>query len=134
MTQIQEMTMLSDFPAYATLPTADLEALRRYYEDVLGFTVREETPAGVFFQAGDGTYFAVTRQSGKASGAHTQLGFRVANIDVVVAELRARGAVFETYETPKTVDGVASVPVGQAAWLRDPDGNLIGLVEFSGPG
>ena len=126
--------MLSDFPAYATLPTADLEGLRRYYEDVLGFTVREETPAGVFFQAGDGTYFAVTRQSGKASGAHTQLGFRVANIDVVVAELRARGAVFETYETPKTVDGVASVPVGRAAWLRDPDGNLMGLVEFSGPG
>ena len=125
--------MLSDFSAYATLPTADIEGLRRYYEDVLGFTVREETPAGIFYEAGHGTYFAVTRQTGKASGAHTQLGFRVTNIERVVAELKARGAVFEEYQTPATVNGIASVPVGRAAWLRDPDGNLIGMVEFSGP-
>ena len=126
--------MLSDFPGYATLPTGDLERLRRYYEDVLGFAVREETPAGIFYQAGEGTYFAVTRQTGKASGAHTQLGFRVTNIDAVVVALKARGAVFETYETPETVDGIARVPVGRAAWLRDPDGNLIGMVEIAAAG
>ena len=125
--------MLSDFPAYATLPTADLEGLRQYYEGVLGFVVREETPAGIFFQAGEGTYFAVTRQTGKASGTHTQLGFRINDIEGEVAALKARGAVFESYETPATVDGIARVPVGRAAWLRDPDGNLIGMVEFSAP-
>ena len=42
-----------------------------------------------------------------------------------------RGAELEAYETPKTVDGIAEVPVGRAAWLRDPDGNLIGLVQFA---
>jgi predicted enzyme related to lactoylglutathione lyase len=35
---------------------------------------------------------------------------------------------------PRTVDGIADVPVGRAAWLRDPDGNVIGLVEFQGHG
>src|SRR6476659_11157261 len=52
--------MLSDHPVYATLPTADMEALRRFYEDVLVFAVRSETPAGIYYQAGDGTYFAIT--------------------------------------------------------------------------
>lgn len=122
--------MLSDQPVYATLPTADLASLRRFYEDVLGFTVRSETPAGIYYQAGDGTYFAITVSSGRPSGSHTQMGFEVRNLEEVVATLRARGAVFEEYETPKTVDGIADVGVGKAAWLRDPDGNLIGMIEF----
>lgn len=58
------------------------------------------------------------------------MGFAVANIETIVVELRARGAVFEAYETPKTVDGVAEMPAGKAAWLKDPDGNLIGMIEL----
>lgn len=122
--------MLSDFPVYPTIPTSDVERLRRFYEDVLGFEVREETAGGIFYRAGSGTYFAVTRSSGKASGSHTQMAFAVTDIEAVVAELRGRGAVFETYETPKTVDGIAQMPAGRAAWLKDPDGNLIGMIEY----
>jgi catechol 2,3-dioxygenase-like lactoylglutathione lyase family enzyme len=122
--------MLSRFPTYATIPTSDVERLRQFYEGVLGFTVTEETAAGVYLGAGDGTYFAVTRSSGRASGTHTQLGFRVIGISDVVADLRSRGVTMEEYETPKTVDGIADVGVGRAAWFRDPDGNLIGLVEL----
>ena len=122
--------MLSDHPVYATLPTADVEALRRFYEDVLGFAVKSETPAGIYYQAGNGTYFAITRSSGRPSGSHTQMGLEITNIEDEVATLRARGAVFEEYETPKTVDGIADVGVGRAAWLKDPDGNLIGIIEF----
>lgn len=122
--------MLADYPVYATIPTADVERLRRFYEDILGFKVRDETPGGITYQAGSGTYFAITRSSGKASGSHTQMGFAVANIGAVVAELRSRGAVFETYQTPKTVDGIAEMPAGKAAWFKDPEGNLIGVIEL----
>lgn len=125
--------MLSTFPAYAALPTSDVARLRQFYEN-LGFEVTEETVSGVYFRAGDGTMFAVTRQFGQASGTHTQLGFRVRRIDDVVADLRSRGVTMETYEVPRTVDGIADVPVGRAAWFKDPDGNLVGLVEFEGPG
>ena len=126
--------MLSSFPAYATLPTADVDRLLHFYSDVLGFDVAEETAGGVYLRAGDGTLFALTRQSGRASGTHTQLGFRVRGIEAVVADLRSRGVAMEEYEMPRTVDGIADVPVGRAAWFRDPDGNLIGLVEFRGLG
>lgn len=124
--------MLSDHPAYAAMPTQDLDGLRRFYEDVLGFVPRDVNPAGVFYDAGNGTFFVVTRSVGKASGDHTQLGFRITGIDQEVADLKRRGVVFEEYETPKTVDGIATLPIGRAAWFRDPDGNLIAMLEFGG--
>jgi catechol 2,3-dioxygenase-like lactoylglutathione lyase family enzyme len=122
--------MLSDHQAYATLPTPDLETLRRFYEDVLGFVPRDVNPRGVFYDAGGGTFFAVTLSSGKPSGSHTQLGVRVPDLAAEVADLQRRGVTFEEYETPKTVNGIATLPIGKAAWFKDPDGNLIGLLEF----
>lgn len=126
--------MLSDHPAYATIPTPDVSSLRRFYEDVLGFVPRDENPSAVYYDAGRGTYFIVSRSGGRASGAHTQLGFRVTDIASEVADLKRRGVAFEEYETPKTVDGIAQMPAGRAAWFRDPEGNLIGLIEMGAAG
>jgi hypothetical protein len=57
--------------------------------------------------------------------------FEVSDIEAVVADLRSRGAVFEEYtEGPLvTTNGVAQVGPARAAWLRDPDGNFLGLRE-----
>ena len=123
--------MLRDYPVYPTIPTGDVDRLRPFYEDTLGFEAIEETRAGVFFGAGNGTLFAVTRQSGASSGTHTQMGFRVTAIEEEVADLRRRGVAFEEYTAPLTVDGIAEVPVGRAAWFKDPEGNLIGIVQFA---
>ena len=123
--------MLSDHQVYAAIPTTDLETARRFYEDVLGFVPRDENPAGIYYNAGAGTYFILTRSSGKASGSHTQMAFRVSDIESEVRELRQRGVTFEEYETPKTVDGIATIPIGRTAWFRDPEGNLIGMIQFN---
>jgi len=48
-------------------------------------------------------------------------------------DLQARGVVFESYEMPKTENGVAQMPAGRGAWFKDPDGNLLGLFEFADP-
>jgi hypothetical protein len=34
---------------------------------------------------------------------------------------------------PKTEKGIAALPAGRAAWFKDPDGNLIGLFEWTDP-
>jgi predicted enzyme related to lactoylglutathione lyase len=124
--------MLSDHQVYAAIPTDDLDRLRPFYEDVLGFVPREANPAGIYYDAAGGTYFVLTRSSGKASGSHTQMAFRVSDIETEVRELQRRGVTFEEYETPKTVDGIATIPIGRTAWFRDPDGNLIGMIQFNG--
>jgi catechol 2,3-dioxygenase-like lactoylglutathione lyase family enzyme len=66
------------------------------------------------------------------------LAWEVDDIDATVAQLRARGVVFEEYDLPglKTVDGIAEVAgnypsrggIGEkAAWFRDSEGNLLGI-------
>ena len=124
--------MLSNRRVHAVLPTPDPEALRTFYEDTLGLTPFGERPASVMYRVGEGTLFALTR-SGIRPAGHTQVVFTVPDLEGEVAELRGRGVVFEAYETPKTENGIARMPAGRAAWFEDPDGNLIGLIQFDEP-
>jgi hypothetical protein len=56
---------------------------------------------------------------------------RVYAVGQTVAELLARGAVFEEYDYGdafRTVDGIATSADGhKMAWLKDPDGNILSI-------
>ncbi len=122
--------MLSDYPVYATLPTADVERLRRFYEDVLGFKVREEDGAGSSTRRARRLSSRSQRASGKASGSHTQMAFAVANIETTVAEIRASGAVFEELRDAEDGRRRGRDARRQGGVGEDPDGNLIGMIEL----
>jgi catechol 2,3-dioxygenase-like lactoylglutathione lyase family enzyme len=124
--------MLSARRVHATLPTPDPERLRAFYEDTLGLTPFAVREANVLYRVGEGTLFAITRSGIRPSG-HTQMAFTVPDLEAEVADLRGRAVVFEEYEMPKTENGIARMPQGRAAWFKDPDGNLIGLVQFDEP-
>lgn len=66
---------------------------------------------------------------GTSAGSDTQLYVEVSDIDQAVKDLKAKGVKFEEYDTPmlKTVDGIADIGGSKAAWLKDSEGNLIGL-------
>jgi quercetin dioxygenase-like cupin family protein len=52
----------------------------------------------------------------------------------VLAITGSRGVVFEEYDTPEltTVDGILTEPGGdRAAWFKDSEGNVLGLVQIS---
>jgi catechol 2,3-dioxygenase-like lactoylglutathione lyase family enzyme len=128
---------LNDSPAATRLPAQDLARARAFYADKLGLVPVEERPGGLRYECG-GTVFALFASAGAPSGAHTQMGWKVADIDATVAELRARGVVFEEYDLPglRTVDGIAEVEGNypssggkgeRAAWFRDSEGNLLGI-------
>jgi catechol 2,3-dioxygenase-like lactoylglutathione lyase family enzyme len=83
-------------------------------------------------------WFSLFESAGIPSGNHTQLAWEIDDIDATVAQLRARGVVFEEYDLPglTTVNGIAEVAgnypsrggVGEkAAWFRDSEGNLLGI-------
>jgi predicted enzyme related to lactoylglutathione lyase len=128
---------LADATCAVRLPAQDLERARMFYADVLGLEPSEERDGGLSYECG-GTSFAIFASAGRASGEHTQMGFYVADIETLVAELRARGVVFEEYDGSglRTVNGIADIQghypssgaVGErAAWFRDSEGNLLGL-------
>ena len=123
----------------AGLPAQDLERARRYYSEKLGHDPVEERPGGLLYQAPNGE-FGLFQSGGAPSGAHTQMGWEVDDIDATVRELRSRGVVFEEYDVPglKTVDGIAEIEgnypskggIGErAAWFRDSEGNMLGIGE-----
>lgn len=125
--------MLSDRRVHTTLPTPDPERLRTFYEDVLGLTPYAERPGAILYRVGEGTLFAISRSGNRATGGHTQMAFTVPDIDAAVAQLQGLRVVFEEYEAPRTEGGIARFPVGRAAWFKDPDGNLIGVLQFDEP-
>jgi hypothetical protein len=55
----------------------------------------------------------------------------VTDIEAVMAELQARGVVFEEYDFGelKTVDGLADFGTAKAAWFKDSEGNTFELSE-----
>jgi catechol 2,3-dioxygenase-like lactoylglutathione lyase family enzyme len=124
--------MLSTALVNATMPAADLDRARRFYEEKLGFVPADVQPSGVRYEAGGGVRFLVFPSSGRASGSHTQIGFQVKDIAAEVAALRSRGVEFETYQMPefdpKTM--IATFPTVRSAWFKDSEGNLIGIVEL----
>jgi predicted enzyme related to lactoylglutathione lyase len=123
--------VLSNFPTYPTLPASDLARARRFYEETLGFTVDEVTAAGVTYRSKDSTLFLYPSTFAGTNKA-TACGLRVPDLPTTVAELKSRGVRFEEYDLPdfKMVDGIARTPVGQSAWFKDTEGNIIGLVQL----
>ncbi|HEX5869685.1 MAG TPA: VOC family protein [Longimicrobium sp.] len=129
--------MLEQSDVATRLPAQDLERARAFYAEKLGLRPVEERPGGLRYRCGN-SYFVVFASAGAASGTHTQMGWEVEDVEEVVAELRARGVVFEEYDLPgiRTVNGIAEVTgnypskggVGErGAWFRDSEGNLIGI-------
>ncbi len=120
------------------LPAQDLARARRFYAEKLGLQPVETRPGGLRYQCADGSSFALFESTGRPSGEHTQVGWKVDDIEAVVAELRGRGVVFEDVDVagPRTVDGIAEVAGNypsaggageRAAWFRDSEGNLLGV-------
>jgi catechol 2,3-dioxygenase-like lactoylglutathione lyase family enzyme len=122
--------------AITKLPAQDLDRARQFYRDRLGLEALEEREGGLRYVCGT-TEFHLFLSSGTASGASTQIGFEVDDLDRVVAELRARGLRFEPVDVPRfTADGdIVTVPGNypskgngeRGAFFRDSEGNLLSI-------
>jgi catechol 2,3-dioxygenase-like lactoylglutathione lyase family enzyme len=134
--------MLARSKVATRLPAQDLDRARRFYAEKLGLEPVEEREGGLRYECG-GVVFALFASTGAPSGAHTQMGWEVDDIDATVAELRSRGVVFEEYDIPgmKTVDGIAEIEGNypskgtgeRGVWFHDSEGNLLGIGQPTGP-
>ena len=125
--------MLQQARVVAIVPVSDVEAAIGFYGDTLGLRLKErrsDLPENreAEFEAGDGTLLAY-ESVGAGQSRHTVSGFRVSDIEATVSGLQERGVVFEEYDLPdlKTENGIAAVGDVQAAWCKDPDGNILAI-------
>src|SRR5436190_9186960 len=129
--------MLGSSAVATRLPAQDLDRARAFYAEKLGLEPTDERPGGVLYRCGRGE-FALFESAGGPSGSHTQMAWEVDDIEATIAELKARGVVFEEYDLPglTAVGGIVEVPgnypsedsVGErAAWFKDSEGNLLAI-------
>jgi predicted enzyme related to lactoylglutathione lyase len=126
--------MLKITDSFATLPAQDIQRARKFYEQKLGLTPEMLMPdGGAIYRTGADTAFSVFPSQGKASGDHTQITLRVADVTATVGELKKSGVKFEEYDFPgfKTEDGIAGTGDDRGAWFKDTEGNLLALIQFT---
>ena len=121
----------------AALPAQDLGRAKAFYVEKVGLRALESG----FLQARDGqvgltvgdgvSQLFVYPARARSSGEFTQAVIHVTDVRAAVEEMRGRGVQFEEYDTPetRTENGIARMPGGgEAAWFKDSEGNLVGLV------
>ncbi len=120
--------MLESSMIVATIPVTDLDRAKRFYSDTLGLKVLWENPASVRFSCGGGTELSIFRRA-PSTADHTLAHFEVGDIEAVVRALEKRDVKFIDYgEGPlQTTGHIAQIGPARGAWLRDPDGNILGL-------
>jgi catechol 2,3-dioxygenase-like lactoylglutathione lyase family enzyme len=122
--------MLRDHPIHPVLLAKDLRATRAFYHDQLGLEIISETDTSIDFRSGN-TRFNVNLSSTGTADTQTQAGWEVSDVRAEVDELRRRGVKVEDYDMPglRTDDGIADVGFALIAWIIDPGGNALAILQ-----
>lgn len=116
------------------LKARDPKGLAAWYRDHLGVPIEEDQVYGTFTAGTDPARPEQTVWSAfpedtayfEPSEAPFMVNYRVANLDAMLAQLRAAGATVE--------DTVEDYAYGRFGWASDPEGNRFELWEPKGPG
>ena len=102
------------------LRAAEPAAVSAWYRDCLGLGTDEH---GLWHQESGPTVFAAFESDTDYFGSRdqqTMLNFRVSDLDAMLAQLRAKGAVVA--DETQDMEGV-----GRFGWVTDPEGNRVEL-------
>ena len=127
--------MLGGKDAIATIAVKNLDAATKFYEGRLGLQPVSRRPGAITYRSGSSTVLVYESQFAGTNKA-TAVTWAVDDLEGIVESLRRAGTRFEHYDLPDTVregDVHHSGDIA-VAWFKDPDGNIIALVnEVAGP-
>lgn len=129
--------MIDGKKAFSGFAVNDLAAAQKFYGQTLGLEIADNG-MGLTLKVGGGNSIFIYPKPDHEPAAYTILNFPVNNIDEAVDELKSRGVEFETYEGEmiETDDkgiarGLASGDGPDIAWLKDPAGNILSILQDS---
>ena len=127
--------MLSAARLQTLVWTQDTAKAEAFYSGVLGLPLRERSFGALVYAVGEGELRVSPVPSTRPS-EHTVVGFAVADIDAVAAALAQKGVEPERFPNFRhDPRGLFRAPDGtQVLWFRDPDGNLLSVVQYAKPG
>lgn len=121
--------MLGNTDIAAFVPTLDFDKSRAFYEGILGLRFVKNDGFAMVLDA-NGIMVRVSRvQSDFKPAVFTILGWKVSDIESIVAALQKRGVVFERFGFfEQDALGIWTAPTGdKVAWFKDPDGNTLSV-------
>ena len=123
--------MLQKFPLIAYIPARDVARARRFYEDKLGFKPKQEASDGVVYEFASGTSCFLYPTPNAGTSQASQAFWQVDDVDREIAELKARGVVFEHYDMPgeRSPSGAITAGGAKAVWFKDTEGNIMAIIE-----
>ena len=123
--------MLGDHLVFPILLSKDLAVSRAFYHDTLGLDIVREDDERIMFRCGGGSLLTVSLSTTGTADTQTQVAWRVPDLAVELADLRARGVRIEEYDAPdpKTENGIADMGFAWAAWFLDPSRNVLSIIQ-----
>jgi catechol 2,3-dioxygenase-like lactoylglutathione lyase family enzyme len=123
--------MLENSKAVATIAVRDTTTARRFYEGALGLKPLPSPQKGVLTYESGNSRVLVYQSSYAGTNKATSATFVVGDgLDRTVDALKAKGVRFEHYDLPNTTlkGDIHESGSTRAAWFKDPDGNILSLV------
>ena len=124
--------MLGNADATPMIAVKDLDRARKFYEETLGFEAEDTQEEEVVSYRSGATRFTVYRSEFAGTNKANAMTFQMdGDLEVVVADLKAKGVVFEHYDLPGlTLDGdIHRAGEAGLVWFKDPDGNILHLID-----
>jgi catechol 2,3-dioxygenase-like lactoylglutathione lyase family enzyme len=123
--------MISAKNAFSGFSVSDIDAAKKFYAETLGLEV-ETIPAGLMLKIGPGI-LVYPKGDAHVPATYTMLNFRVDDIEKAVADLVAKGVVFEHYkgmtDDKGIARGIAHNEGPDIAWFKDPAGNILSVLQ-----
>ena len=123
--------MLADKDAMATIAVKDTKVAKKFYEGTLGLKPTPEQEPGVLtYKSGNATVLVYESQYARTNKATAATWVVGADVEGVVRALKAKGVTFEHYDLPGTTrqGDVHVAGKTKVAWFKDPDGNILAIV------
>ena len=124
--------MLTNSKLQSIIWTSRIDEAEKFYCDSLGLVMKDKSDGALVLDV-NGSDLRISPVPSTTPTEHTVLGFSVPDVDSIVTLLTNRGIVFERFDGfPHGPNGAVITPDGaKVAWFRDPDGNLLSVVQFS---
>jgi catechol 2,3-dioxygenase-like lactoylglutathione lyase family enzyme len=134
MAQKQGDVMFASAKLQVIICTSKIQHAEQFYGGVLGLPLQARSQGALIYDVG-GTPVRVSPVPSTRPSEHTVLGFAVPDIASAIAVLREHGVTLERFPGfSHDQSGVVSAPDGsRVAWFRDPDGNLLSVVQYPEP-
>ena len=124
--------MIGKADATPMIAVKDIDRAKTFYAETLGLEAVEEAGGEVVTMKSGATKLNVYRSEFAGTNKATALTFDVADIAGEVRDLKQKGILFEHYDMGAALTRDGDIYSGEGmktAWFKDPDGNILSLVE-----